>query len=75
MGDYWVNVDGPLKSCTLHALGCTYEMKKAETDYKGLRRIKRDGGWLPFDNPAAAERHCGAEFSKLNFKKCRSCQP
>lgn len=75
MGVYWVNVDFPLKSCTLHALGCTYEMKKAETDYKGLRRMKRDGGWLQFDSATVAEQHCKAKFSQLSFKKCKICEP
>jgi hypothetical protein len=37
--------------------------------------MQRDGGWLPFDHPAAAERHGRAEFLELVFKKCRICRP
>ncbi len=51
----WINVDKPLKSCTLHsANSCTYVMKKSETNFKGINRIKRDGGWISFPNQSAA---------------------
>ena len=71
--DYWVNVDFPLRSCTLHSFGCIHEIKKADTAYKGIRTLKRDGGWLPFGSEAEAEAYCRAEFPDLAFKRCSRC--
>lgn len=47
-----VNIDKPLKSLTAHTNpDCTFVTRyMAETPYKGLGEIKRDGGWLQFDS-------------------------
>lgn len=42
-GEYWVNVDKPTKTCTIHVRGCKYENRKSETKYKGIGELKRDG--------------------------------
>lgn len=73
VGDYWLNVDIPTRSCTLHSMGCTYETKKAETPHKGLGRLKEHGGWLSFEGPKAAEAYCRAQYPKMDFKKCGRC--
>lgn len=75
MDAYWVNVDFPTKSCTLHAAGCRYEQNKYPTLSKGIRQLKRDGGWLPFNSAAEAEQHCNANFPNLTIKKCGTCKP
>ncbi len=67
---YWVNVDFTTKICTLHAPSCIYEMNKAETNYKGIGQLKRDGGWLQFESAAEAEMACRKRFPKLTYKKC-----
>ena len=47
----WLNVDKPTKKCTLHMnSSCTYMQKKSETPYKGIGHLKRDGGWLSFND-------------------------
>ena len=72
---YWVNVDFPLKSCTLHRVECSYAMNRAETEYKGMGEMKRDGGWLHFANLFAAEQYCQEHFPTRLFKRCGICHP
>lgn len=51
----WVNIDIPTKLFTLHeAPDCIYIEKMEETPYKGLKTIKRDGGWMQYENRDAA---------------------
>lgn len=51
----WLNIDKPTRKCTLHANSqCTHLLKKKETMYKGLGRLKRDGGWLYFGSTRVA---------------------
>ncbi|ODA39420.1 hypothetical protein [Desulfosporosinus sp. BG] len=42
----WLDVDKPTHKCTLHTDGsCTYWQKKRETKFKGLGKLKYDGGY------------------------------
>lgn len=66
-GECWVNVDKPTKTCTKHVSGCTYEIGKRETKYKGIGNLKRDGGWLPFDSLKAAQDYC-EHWKKRGFQ-------
>lgn len=51
----WVNVDIPSKHFVFHsALSCNYVGKMEETPFKGIGRLKRDGGWLSFDDRRTA---------------------
>lgn len=51
----WVNVDLPTKSCTIHNnLDCVYVKNKKDTPYKGIDLLKRDGGWISFENSEEA---------------------
>ena len=67
----WVNIDKPLKSCTIHASNCTFVLKKQETKYKGVGKIKRDGGWLPFESLEDAYNFCREEYP--DFTVSRHC--
>ena len=52
----WLNVDKPIKKCTLHMnISCTHLQKKSETRYKGIEYLKRDGGWMSFADPKLAK--------------------
>ncbi len=38
----WVDIDKPLKHCTLHTCThCTYIVYKKETPYKGINKLKK----------------------------------
>ena len=54
---FWVNVDEPdNRKCTIHGEECRYVLK-SETPYKGIGRLKCDGGWFPFPSIEEAENH------------------
>ena len=62
-----VNIDKPNKTFTIHETTCTYAGKAAETPFKGFGTLKRDGGWLLFnDRTASVVRH-DAEFSDYDI--------
>ncbi|MCT8140523.1 hypothetical protein H1D32_24325 [Anaerobacillus sp. CMMVII] len=65
---FWVNVDIPTKMFTVHT-NCTYENKKSETDYKGINRIKRDGGWLNFSSIKEIESFYSENYETFFYKK------
>jgi len=67
-GEYWVNVDKPTKTCTIHVRGCEYENRKGETEYKGIGNLKRDGGWLSFDSLKGAQDYCKERWMKQGFR-------
>jgi hypothetical protein len=59
----WVNIDIPLKSCTIHAeLHCIFVEKKKDTPYKGIELLKRDGGWISFVDSEEANRYCQDQY-------------
>ncbi|PLR92019.1 hypothetical protein [Bacillus sp. T33-2] len=45
----WVNIDKPTKKFTIHHK-CAYTEKMAETPFKGINEMKRDGGWFSEKN-------------------------
>ncbi|HBV87533.1 MAG TPA: hypothetical protein DEF42_12975 [Desulfosporosinus sp.] len=64
----WLNVDKPLRTCTLHTDDCCiYWIKKEETNYKGLGHLKRDGGWLSFNDEKEAVIHKETSFPKYQL--------
>ncbi|MBO8171581.1 MAG: hypothetical protein H0Z33_06815 [Bacillaceae bacterium] len=66
----WMNVDRPMKTCTIHADPvCPYVRKKRETDYKGVERLKRDGGWLSFDSLLEAREYHLSQFDDYSLKQ------
>jgi len=67
-GEYWVNVDKPTKTCTIHVRGCEYDNRKIETEYKGIGNLKRDGGWLPFESLKEAQDYCKERWMKQRFR-------
>ena len=62
----WVNVDKPTKKLTIHTdPSCEYVLNKRETNCKGIEEMKRDGGWVSFDNLEKAKYYCmGIEAEK-----------
>ncbi|MHA1581050.1 MAG: hypothetical protein ACTSYM_00885 [Candidatus Baldrarchaeia archaeon] len=67
----WVNVDKPLRTCTIHSSNCIFVIRKQETKYKGINKIKRDGGWIPFESLEEAYKFCEEKFP--NYKVRRHC--
>ena len=71
---YWVNIDKPTTSYKLHRIDCRY-CKPVETPNKGLRKIKIDGGWLPFDSKKDAKKYRIFNHSNLHWEPCKICNP
>ncbi|HBV89351.1 MAG TPA: hypothetical protein DEF42_22490 [Desulfosporosinus sp.] len=62
------HVDKPLRTCTLHTDdSCIYWIKKGETSYKGLGHLKRDGGWLSFNDEKEAVVYKETSFPKYQL--------
>lgn len=68
----WLNVDKPLRKCTIHQEGCSY-LPTNETAYKGIGTIKRDGGWFNFENYCDAERFQREQFADFILVNCSKC--
>lgn len=62
----WVNIDHPTKRFSLHKV-CIYTEKMAETPYKGVGVLKRDGGWLKLDNKEVAEKLYMSQYRDYAF--------
>jgi hypothetical protein len=66
----WMNIDIPLKTCTIHSdPNCPYIKNMAETRYKGIDHLKRDGGWLPFEHIREAKEFHLAKFDQYHWKE------
>ncbi len=72
---YWLNVDIPTKKCTLHRAGCIYETSKQETSLKGIRQLKRDGGWLSFSSELDATATFTGTYAPRDYRlaSCAKC--
>lgn len=63
----WVNVDKPTKRYVIHtSASCQYVTGMAETRYKGINELKRDGGWVAFDSRSNALARHGNNFLITN---------
>ena len=69
---FWVNVDKPTKRCVIHREGCKYEQAKSETPFKGISKLKRDGGWVSFDSVEEAGGYCAREWKSKGYIICRN---
>lgn len=65
----WVNVDKPTKNCTIHGSNCIFVLRKRETKYKGLGKIKRDGGWILFESVEDAYTFCKERFPEYKVRR------
>lgn len=64
----WLNVDKPTKLCTLHTDGrCTKWQKNRETQFKGLGKLKYNGGWLNFVSAEQAMLYYQSDFPEYEF--------
>lgn len=71
----WMNVDRHLKRCVLHQAACRYAIGKHETPFKGVGRMKRDGGWLGFGSGAEARAYYDRDLQPEGFSltECANC--
>lgn len=61
----WVNVDITTKKFTLHTTRrCRYVEGMRDTPFKGLGELKRDGGWLSYENRESALAEHAEKFAK-----------
>lgn len=71
---YWMNVDVPTQKCTIHRIGCEHELRKYETNKKGIEKIKENGGWLSFQSLPAAEMHYRNHYQQRNYALSLRCR-
>ena len=69
---YWVNVDFPTSSYRLHRVDCRY-CTPSETPFKGVKKLKRDGGWLEFSSKVEARNHWKINHANLKWDPCKVC--
>lgn len=68
----WMKVDKLTKKCTIHAdTQCKMLSERKEKDFKGIGELKRDGGWLFFDNVREAKEYYLSNFD--NYKLVEHC--
>ncbi len=64
----WMNIDKPTKECVIHMdSNCRYLKEMEETQYKGVRELKRDGGWLYFSNIRDAEEYVLSHYDNYSL--------
>jgi len=64
-GTFWMNVDKPGHTCTVHQEKCAMAKSRAETAKKGLGSLKEDGGWLSFESRNAAHEYVFKNYSQF----------
>jgi hypothetical protein len=71
---FWVNVDKPTGTCTIHKEGCGYVLKN-ESPLKGIGELKDDGGWVSFPSIDEAKNYCQKEWEAKGYivRRCRRC--
>jgi hypothetical protein len=67
---YWMNIDVPDITCTIHHCDCGYIPNK-ETPLKGIQRWKIHGGWYFFNSLEEAKHKHQLDYSILKFRFCR----
>lgn len=71
---YWLNVDFPTSVAVLHMSKCRHTDDIAATGLKGIGRLKRDGGWVPFESREEAENYVRDLGRKATLRECVKCQ-
>ncbi|SEQ93094.1 hypothetical protein [Piscibacillus halophilus] len=59
----WVNIDLPTKRLEVHR-ECAHTNQMCETPYKGVGKLKRDGGWIRFRNAEVAIQRLKEEYDQ-----------
>ena len=72
---YWLNVDSPTSVAVLHHAGrCRHTQDIGETPLKGVRVLKQDGGWMPFETRQDAENYVRDLRRSLRLRECAICR-
>ena len=70
---FWANIDVPTQMFTVHRSDCIYKPKISQ--YKGVNKIERSGGWMSFEDVQAAKTFFDKEYSSFYFHLCKFCKP
>lgn len=71
---FWLNIDLPTQTATLHRGDCIHAEPKA-TDLKGINEMKADGGWFSFESVGEAMRFHKTKKLSGEFHACLLCKP
>ena len=72
---FWLNVDLPTSLACLHMNSCRHARDISPTELKGVGRMKRDGGWTPFESPHEAQAYIENLGRNVAFQRCDECSP
>jgi len=70
---FWINIDKPTKTITLHSDSCKYVLKE-ETKFKGIERERRDGGWYAIDSTIESQQFFHYIYPHFERKECGVCR-
>jgi hypothetical protein len=71
---FWLNADKTTNIYKLHRVSCRYG-KPRETEYKGVDKMKRNGGWFKFASFEDAYRFYTRKKINAIWQPCRVCNP
>ena len=72
---FWLNIDRPTGVWKLHKETCRF-CKPRETLNKGLKQMKKDGGWFQAKTYSDALDHFNKEHGfKEYWQTCKECKP
>ncbi|MBP2242632.1 hypothetical protein J2Z40_003209 [Cytobacillus eiseniae] len=69
----WINVDHPTKKITFHLDDCIF-IPTADSKYKKVNGLLRDGGWLYYKDLQEAQSYYEDNYKKYKFGSCNSCK-
>jgi hypothetical protein len=71
---FWLDVDLPAQTATLHRSECMHVFPKA-TDRRGVNKMKSEGGWFSFNSAGEAMRFHKIKRLSGDVKACLYCKP
>lgn len=71
---FWLDVDLPSGTATLHRSDCLHISPKA-SERKGVNEMRADGGWFSFDSAGAAMRFYKVKRLSGEVNACLLCKP
>ena len=69
---YWLNIDFPSKTVTLHKDSCML-CKPYEQKNKGVNKLLPNGGWYDFKTIEAAKALYEKYYDSFRWHECKRC--
>ena len=66
---FWLNIDLRTQRCTIHTANCSH--RPHESEFKNVRSIGRDGGWMPFLDYSSILKYKSTHYPSFVLWACR----